>query len=702
MQLKTPMALVSSLILIMVSGCTGGLKGLEVKQDTLPEVSTPPSSPPPGWVLGRGHSRFPQGRYLIGVGVSEKNSVSANESARSNLAKNLKVKIHSTMVDVSTTEQAYVESVIETEVDTVLEGVEIKDGWLDQSKGVYYALAVVERGLAASTIQNRIEKIESVLRRNLSEGSEAENGADIISALSHYLSGYQKTSSLSPLKSALYVITGSQDNPKNISNVEFESRIKGLVHNLNLIAISGDRQVVKTQKGLAEPLVAKVYLLKEGNQVPVSSIPVLFNYESGQGELEQEKISGADGKVQTTIHKISSYEESSHLIAVKLDYSGILSNFHGDFVGKLLSPLKNKRVTFNYAIQTPKWASNKSQGWRNSITDLSNQLISNISPEKKPLLGVIPFKNLRFNRVTPFSRVLNEDIKTIIARGEDLKLKEITIDEEKPPIEIAKANGLDYYVIGSYRMERAGLEIRSRLIDTKTENIQSSANILIERKELNPEDLALIDTMSEEFKTAEKKKSYQDQLEKLVAAKPSSSSFKANVWTDKREYEINEKIVFYVKADKNGYLTLLDIGPNGNITVIFPNKFHRENFVRADVTYQIPSPNYGFEFDVRGPAGLERIKAIVTLDKVSLLKLDLDAGFHSVTRGTTRGTRTIQALATQVDSVDNSAWAQAYSEIFIFKKGERYTRGSRKIPITEEPKKPIDMIGTIGNEEKVN
>lgn len=702
MQLKTPMALVSFLILIMVSGCTGGLKGLEVKQDTLPEVSTPPSSPPPGWVLGRGHSRFPQGRYLIGVGVSEKNSVSANESARSNLAKNLKVKIHSTMVDVSTTEQAYVESVIETEVDTVLEGVEIKDGWLDQSKGVYYALAVVERGLAASTIQNRIEKIESVLRRNLREGSEAENGADIISALSHYLSGYQKTSSLSPLKSALYVITGSQDNPKNISNVEFESRIKGLVHNLSLVAISGDRQVVKTQKGLAEPLVAKVYLLKEGNQVPVSSIPVLFNYESGQGELEQEKISGADGKVQTTIHKISSYEESSHLIAVKLDYSGILSNFHGDFIEKLLSPLKNKRATFNYAIQTPKWASNKSQGWRNSITDLSNQLISNISPEKKPLLGVIPFKDLRFNRVTPFSRVLNEDIKTIIARGEDLKLKEITIDEEKPPIEIAKANGLDYYVIGSYRMERAGLEIRSRLIDTKTENIQSSANILIERKELNPADLALIDTMSEEFKTAEKKKSYQDQLEKLVAAKPSSSSFKANVWTDKREYEINEKIVFYVKADKNGYLTLLDIGPNGNITVIFPNKFHRENFVRADVTYQIPSPNYGFEFDVRGPAGLERIKAIVTLDKVSLLKLDLDAGFHSVTRGTTRGTRTIQALATQVDSVDNSAWAQAYSEIFIFKKGERYTRGSRKIPITEEPKKPIDMIGTIGNEEKVN
>jgi len=120
------------------------------------------------------------------------------------------------------------------------------------------------------------------------------------------------------------------------------------------------------------------------------------------------------------------------------------------------------------------------------------------------------------------------------------------------------------------------------------------------------------------------------------------------------------------------------------------------------VTYQVPSPNYGFEFDVQGPAGLERIKAIVTLNKVSLLKLDLDKGFHSVKGETTRGTRTIQALSKQVDSVDSSAWAEAYSEIFIFKKGETYTRGSRKIPILEEPKKPIDMIGTFGNEEERN
>ena len=112
-------------------------------------------------------------------------------------------------------------------------------------------------------------------------------------------------------------------------------------------------------------------------------------------------------------------------------------------------------------IEDLKWASNKSQAWRESITDLSNQIISNIPPEKKPILGVIPFKDLRFDQVAPFSRILNEDIKTILARAEGLKLKEIKINEDQQPGEIAEANGLDYYVIGSYRMERTGLEVRS-------------------------------------------------------------------------------------------------------------------------------------------------------------------------------------------------------------------------------------------------
>ena len=174
-------------LLFFSSACKTGLTPLQEEEPSKPKIIIKP----PDWVLGKGHLNFPQQQYLVGVGFSDMNSVSANESARSNLAKNLKVKIRSTMVDISTIEKTHIELVIETEVDTVLEGVEIKDGWLDQNKGVYYALAVVERSLAAASIQNKISKIESVLKRNLKEGAEAVKKGNVMNALSSYLSGYQ-------------------------------------------------------------------------------------------------------------------------------------------------------------------------------------------------------------------------------------------------------------------------------------------------------------------------------------------------------------------------------------------------------------------------------------------------------------------------------------------------------------------------------
>ena len=137
----------------------------------------------PDWVLGKGHPDYPGKQYLLGVGFSDLHSGSAKDSARLNLAKTLKVKVVATMVDISTKEKSRIESVIKTEVDAVLQGVEIKDGWLDQVKGIYYALAVVERNLAASRIQDEIDKFESTLKRNLSEGDEAAKEGDIIKAL---------------------------------------------------------------------------------------------------------------------------------------------------------------------------------------------------------------------------------------------------------------------------------------------------------------------------------------------------------------------------------------------------------------------------------------------------------------------------------------------------------------------------------------
>jgi hypothetical protein len=48
----------------------------------------------PDWVLGKGHKSFPEIKYLVGVGVSEKSPIMATQSARTELIKTISIRIN--------------------------------------------------------------------------------------------------------------------------------------------------------------------------------------------------------------------------------------------------------------------------------------------------------------------------------------------------------------------------------------------------------------------------------------------------------------------------------------------------------------------------------------------------------------------------------------------------------------------------------
>ena len=136
------------LFLIMSAGCATASTDRHIQSDTLNvEVVQPVlnSPEPPNWILGKEHSGFSNARYLVGIGFSNKNTVSASESARAELAKNIRFKIASIMKDYNSNDGSFVESFIKTETDAILEGVQIKDGWFDSQKKVFYSFAVVKR-----------------------------------------------------------------------------------------------------------------------------------------------------------------------------------------------------------------------------------------------------------------------------------------------------------------------------------------------------------------------------------------------------------------------------------------------------------------------------------------------------------------------------------------------------------------------------
>ena len=86
--------------------------------------------------------------------------------------------------------------------------------------------------------------------------------------------------------------------------------------------------------------------------------------------------------------------------------------------------------------------------------------------------------------------------------------------------------------------------------------------------------------------------------------------------SDKADYQTGENVAFEFKADKDCYLSLIDIGTSGRAIILFPNRWHPDNKIEKDKTYIIPPKGSDFAYKVQNPVGVERIKAIACVDPI--------------------------------------------------------------------------------------
>lgn len=100
----------------------------------------------------------------------------------------------------------------------------------------------------------------------------------------------------------------------------------------------------------------------------------------------------------------------------------------------------------------------------------------------------------------------------------------------------------------------------------------------------------------------------------IVPAAAGVQQLSVVAWVDHADntYAIGESVRLFVKTNKDAYLTVLNVGPTGNTTMLFPNAFQRDARVRAGLTVEIPAPGSGAQFRVSGPVGRELIKVIAS------------------------------------------------------------------------------------------
>ena len=203
-------------------------------------VSIVEASPAPDWVLGRGHSLYDPSQYLMGVGYSKENTVSASESARAELIKSIRVKVNSTIKDYRSTDKSFSEASISSESDFLLEGSQVKDGWYDEDKEVFYSLVVIKRQFVLDTLTEMINNIVSKNSLTLRQADTFYSNGKIIKALVYYYDGYVESTKLFPyIQTYKSVIIESDKSTKGYNfNIMFKEKIQNIVDNIQLTTIS--------------------------------------------------------------------------------------------------------------------------------------------------------------------------------------------------------------------------------------------------------------------------------------------------------------------------------------------------------------------------------------------------------------------------------------------------------------------------------
>ncbi len=108
----------------------------------------------------------------------------------------------------------------------------------------------------------------------------------------------------------------------------------------------------------------------------------------------------------------------------------------------------------------------------------------------------------------------------------------------------------------------------------------------------------------------------QASVQDIIITPTQPSSLIVKIWTDRAigsTYYQGDNIHIYFKTSQDAYITIYDYTTDGNLRVLFPNSYQRDNFVKGGEVYVIPNPNYGYNLIVSGPNGRETIEAVASI-----------------------------------------------------------------------------------------
>jgi hypothetical protein len=121
-------------------------------------------------------------------------------------------------------------------------------------------------------------------------------------------------------------------------------------------------------------------------------------------------------------------------------------------------------------------------------------------------------------------------------------------------------------------------------------------------------------------------------------------------WT----YGIGENVGLLLTTNEDAYVTVLDIGPTGRVTQLFPNPYQPDNHVLANSPVEIGGAS-GARVTITGTVGAELIKVIASSRSTAMIsqsRLRRHGAFFTVDGGVPTVLRDLQVVADQAIQSD--------------------------------------------------
>ena len=101
---------------------------------------------------------------------------------------------------------------------------------------------------------------------------------------------------------------------------------------------------------------------------------------------------------------------------------------------------------------------------------------------------------------------------------------------------------------------------------------------------------------------------------------------------DKKEYFLNDNVLINVNVPENGYLNIISIDAYDHATVLFPNKYNLDNYVKRSAVL-IPNKDMPFTLPAVEPTGPTMVAAFLSTTPINLYEhshegRDIDGALH--------------------------------------------------------------------------